>query len=140
MVLMKDWEDHSRDVLTERMAFAISTQACKPLEHCLFTLFTAVVSGSPATSVAARNSVAPPPGGSTLPTAMSWTREGSSLERASRDLNTWTRRSAAGVSLSPPLPPLVKGVRRAQVMTMSWGDFDRIVSRPRGMSTSEEAR
>ena len=99
-----------------------------------------MLSGNPATSAAARNSVAPPPGGSTLPTAISSTSRGSSLERASRDLNAWTRRSAAGVSLSPPLPPLVKGVRRTQVTTISSGDLDRIDSRPLGMSASEEAR
>lgn len=122
------------------MELDISTIACNPLEHCLFRLFTAVLSVNPATRAAPRNSVAPPPGGSTLPTAMSSTREGSSFERAIRDLNAWTRRSAAGVSLSPPFPPLVKGVRRAQVMTMSSGDLDRIESRPRGMSASEEAR
>lgn len=138
--LAKNLEAQFPNVRTERMALAISIQACKPLEHCLFTLFTAVVSGNPATSAAARNSVAPPPGGRTLPTAISSTREGSIFERASRDLNTWTRRSAAAVSLRPPFPPLVKGVRRAQVITMSSGDFLRIDSRPRGMSTSEDAR
>ena len=62
------------------------------------------------------------------------------LERDSRDLKAWTRRSAAGTSLRPPRPPLVNGVRRAQVMTISSGDFARMDSRPRGMSASEEER
>ena len=51
-----------------------------------------------------------------------------------------TRRSAAGVSLRPPLPPRVKGVRSAQVTTMSEGDWARMASRPRGMSASEAER
>lgn len=139
-VLVKNLEEELREVRTERMALAMSTVACNPLEHCLFKLFTAVLSGNPATRAAPRNSVAPPPGGNTLPTAMSSTREGSSFERSIKDLKAWTRRSAAGLSLSPPFPPLVKGVRRAQVMTMSSGDLNRIDSRPRGMSASEEAR
>lgn len=44
-----------------------------------------------------------------------------------------TRRSAAAVSLKPPLPPLVKGVRRAAVMTMSSGFFERRAARPVGL-------
>ena len=44
------------------------------------------------------------------------------------------------MSLKPPLPPFVRGVRRAQVTTMSVGDFERIDSRPRGMSASEDDR
>ena len=62
------------------------------------------------------------------------------LEREIRDLKVWTRRSAAGTSLRPPRPPLVKGVRRQQVTTMSSEDFERMDSRPRGMSASEEER
>lgn len=138
--LVDDREELLRIIRTERMALVMSAHACNPLEHCLFRLFTAVLSGKPATSAAARNSVAPPPGGSTLPTAISSTREGSILERESRDLNTWTRRSAAGTSFSPPFPPFVKGVRRAQVTTISSGDLERTDSRPRGMSASDEAR
>ena len=34
----------------------------------------------------------------------------------------------------------MKGVRRQQVTTISSGDFERMDSRPRGMSASEEAR
>jgi hypothetical protein len=96
-----------------------------------------VLSGNPATRAAALNSVAPPPGGRTEPTAISSTREGSILEREIRALKVWTRRSAAAVSLRRPLPPFVKGVRRAHVITMSSGDFRRMASRPRGMSASE---
>jgi len=99
-----------------------------------------VLSGKPAARAAARNSVAPPPGGRTEPTAISSTREGSILEREMSDLKVWIRRSAAAVSLSSPFPPRVKGVRRAQVTTMSLGDLSRIASRPRGMSASEAAR
>jgi hypothetical protein len=61
-------------------------------------------------------------------------------EREIRDLKVCTRRSAAAVSLRRPFPPRVKGVRRAQVTTMSLGDLVRIASRPRGMSASEAAR
>jgi len=57
-----------------------------------------------------------------------------------RDLSVWARRLAAAVSLKPPLPPLVRGVRRAQVATMSEGALERIDSLPRGISTSEEER
>ena len=53
--------------------FATSTQACRPEEHCLLTARTAVSSVKPATKAAARNSVAPAPGASTLPTATSST-------------------------------------------------------------------
>ena len=35
----------------------------------------------------------------------------------------WTRRSAAGTSFRPPRPPLVWGVRRQEVITMSEGCF-----------------
>ena len=122
------------------IAFAISTHACSPLEHCRLRLFTAAVSGKPAANAAARNSVAPPPGGKTDPTLMSSTKAGSSFERDRRALNAPYNRSEAAVSLKPPLPPLVKGVRRAQVTTMSSGCFARIDSEPRGMSDSEERR
>ena len=104
-------------IIPDFIALATSTHACKPLEHCLFKLFTADVTGNPAASAAARNSVAPPPGASTVPTAMSSTRDGSMPEREMRDLKVPWRRSAAAVSLKPPLPPLVIAVRRAQVMT-----------------------
>lgn len=99
------------------MALAISTQACRPDEHCLLSDFTAAVSGNPAASAAARNSVAPPPGGRTDPTEISSTRDGSILERSISDLKAPTSRSAAGVSLKPPLPPLVNAVRRHAVTT-----------------------
>lgn len=122
------------------IALAMSTQACSPLLHCLFRLFTAVLSGKPAARAAARNSVAPPPGGSTEPTAMSSTRDGSMLERDRRFLKVPRRRSAAAVSLKPPRPPFVRGVRRAQVTTTSSGCLARIDSRPRGMSASEDLR
>lgn len=104
-------------------AFAISTTACKPLEHCLFKLRTAVDSGNPATSDAARNSVAPPPGGRTEPTATSLTSLGSMPLRSMTALKTPASRSAAAVSLKPPLPPLVMAERRAHVTTMSSGCF-----------------
>lgn len=44
-----------------------------------------------------------------------------------------TSRSAAAVSLKPPLPPLVKGVRRAAVMTMSSAFLVRRAARPVGL-------
>lgn len=105
-------------IMPALIALAISTQACSPELHCRLTDLTAVVAGKPATNAAARNSVAPPPGGKTEPTAMSSTRAGSICERTRRALNAPTSRSAAGVSLKPPLPPLVKGVRNAAVMTI----------------------
>ncbi len=61
-------------------------------------------------------------------------------ERAIRDLSAWTRRSAPGVSLKPPRPPLVKGVRRQAVITMSLGDLERMAVRLSGMSVSEVER
>ena len=122
------------------IAFAISTHACNPLLHCLFRLLTAALAGKPAVNAAALNSVAPPPGGSTEPTAMSSTREGSILDRERRLLKAPTRRSAAGVSLKPPLPPFVNGVRSAQVTTTSSGCLAIMVSRPLGISASEERR
>ncbi len=57
-----------------------------------------------------------------------------------RDLRVWMSKSAAAVSFRPPFPPLVNGVRRAQVTTMSSGDLESMLSRPRGMSASEDAR
>ena len=84
-----------------------------------------MLSGKPATRAAARNSVAPPPGGKTDPTARSSIKSGEMPERESRDLSVWARRSAAGTSLRPPRPPLVKGVRRHVVTTMSSGDLVR---------------
>ena len=127
-------------IIPALIAFAISTHACNPLLHCLFRLLTAVLSGKPAASAAARNSVAPPPGGSTEPTAMSSTRDGEIFERCRRLWKVPTRRSAAAVSLKPPRPPFVKGVRRAQVTTTSSGCLASTDSRPRGMSASEERR
>jgi hypothetical protein len=53
-------------------------------------------------------------------------------ERAMRAERAPTRRSAAGVSLKPPLPPFVKGVRRAAVMTMSSAFLVRRAERPVG--------
>ena len=100
------------------MALAISTQACKPLEHCLFKLCTPADSGNPAASAAARNSVAPPPGASTVPTAISSTSSGFMPDLFIRCSNTPTSRSAAAVSLNPPLPPFVSAVRKAQVTTI----------------------
>ena len=85
--------------------------------------------GNPATNAAARNSVAPPPGGSTEPTVMSSTREGSILERSIIPRRAPERRSCAGVSLKKPRPPFVCAVRRAQVMTMSSGCGESIFSR-----------
>ena len=127
-------------IMPERMALAMSEMACRPLLHCRFRLFRAVVSGKPATRAAALNSVAPEPGARTLPTAMSSTRAGFMFERSMTDLRVCARRSAPGVSLKPPRPPFVRGVRRAQVTTMSSSFLARRVSRPRGMSASEEER
>lgn len=100
-----------------------SMQACRPEEHWRFRVRTAVVSGKPATRAAARISVAPPPGARTVPTAISSTRAGSILERSRSDLRAPAIRSEAWVSLNPPLPPLVKGVRRAAVTT-TWEGQD----------------
>jgi hypothetical protein len=105
-------------IIPDLIALAISTQACRPEEHCRFKLFTAAETGNPATSAAARNSVAPPPGGKTEPTAMSSTNAGSIFERSMRDLKAPTSRSAAAVSLKPPFPPLVNAVRRHAVTTI----------------------
>lgn len=104
-------------IMPVEIALAISTTACNPLLHCLFRAFTAAVTGNPAARAAALNSVAPPPGGSTDPTAISSTSAGSILERSMRALKAPTRRSAAAVSLNPPLPPLVNGVRKHAVTT-----------------------
>jgi len=105
-------------IMPDLMALAISTHACRPEEHCLFKLLTAAETGNPAAKAAARNSVAPPPGGRTDPTAISSTRPGSMFERSMRDLKAPMRRSAAAVSLKPPLPPFVNAVRRAAVTTI----------------------
>ncbi len=110
-------------IIPELIAFAISTHACRPEEHCLFRLLTEAETGKPATRAAARNSVAPPPGGKTEPTAISSTSAGSIFERSMSDLNAPTRRSAAAVSLNPPLPPLVNAVRRHAVTT-TWAGSD----------------
>ena len=105
-------------IMPELIAFAISTQACRPEEHCLFKLLTAAETGNPAAKAAARNSVAPPPGGRTEPTAISSTKAGSIFERSMSDLNAPTSISAAAVSLNPPFPPLVNAVRRHAVTTI----------------------
>ena len=112
------------------IALAMSTQACRPDEHCLFSALTAVELGKPAARAAARNSVAPPPGARTLPTAMSSTSEGSMPERSMRLLKAPTRSSAPGVSLKPQRPPFVMAVRRAAVTTMSSGCFSITPGRP----------
>ena len=104
-------------IIPALMALAISTQACRPELHCRLTHFRAVDSGKPATNADARYSVAPPPGANTDPTAMSSTKAGSIRERTRRALKAPTSRSDAAVSLNPPLPPLVKGVRSAAVTT-----------------------
>lgn len=127
-------------IMPERMALAMSAHACRPEEHCLLRDLTAVDSGKPATRAAARNSVAPPPGARTQPTATSSTSEGSMWDREMTDFRAWTSRSAPAVSLRRPFPPRVKGVRRAHVTTMSSPDFRSIDSRPRGISTSEDFR
>jgi hypothetical protein len=108
-------------IIPELIAFAISTQACRPDEHCRFKLFTAAETGNPATRAAALNSVAPPPGGRTEPTAISSTSAGSIFDRSMSDLNAPTNKSAAGVSLKPPLPPFVNAVRRHAVTTICGG-------------------
>lgn len=96
---------------------ATSIQACRLDAHCRLSARTAVSSVKPATKAAARNSVAPAPGASTLPTAISSTRAGLILERSRTAFRTPARRSPAGVSLKPPLPPFVKAVRQATVTT-----------------------
>jgi hypothetical protein len=98
--------------------FAISTHACRPELHCLFRLLTAAETGKPAAKAAALNSVAPPPGGNTDPTAISSTRPGSIFERSMSDLKAPTSISAAAVSLKPPRPPFVNAVRRQAVTTI----------------------
>ena len=105
-------------IMPARIAFAMSTTACSPLLHWRFRLLTAVSAGNPAASAAARNSVAPPPGGRTDPTAMSSTRAGSMPERAMSARKAPCRMSAGIVSLKPPLPPLVMAVRSAHVTTI----------------------
>ena len=71
---------------------------------------------------------------------MSSTREAEIWERERRERRTCARRSDAGMSLRPPLPPLVKGVRRALVITMSSGDLRRRDSVPREVSILEAER
>lgn len=105
-------------IMPDLIAFAMSTHACRPELHWRFKPLTPAESGKPAAMAAARNSVAPPPGASTVPTATSSMSWGSILERSIRALKAPTSRSDACVSLKPPLPPLVIGVRRAQVMTI----------------------
>lgn len=102
--------------------FATSTHACRPEEHCLLSVRTAVASVKPATRDAARISVAPPPGASTVPTQMSSTLVGSILERWMTPLRTPAIRSAASVSLKPPFPPLVRAVLQAAVTT-TYGEW-----------------
>ena len=63
---------------------------------------------------------------------MSSTRSGEILEREIREERAWCSRSAAAVSLKPPRPPLVMGVRRQQVTTMSSGDLAVSVAMERG--------
>ena len=50
-------------IMPALIAFAMSTQAISPLEHCLFKLLTAVLAGKPAANAAALNSFAPGPVG-----------------------------------------------------------------------------
>lgn len=47
--------------------------------------------------------------------------------RLIRPWNAPTSKSEAAVSLKPPFPPLVKGVRRAAVTTMSSGFLERML-------------
>ncbi|RBQ78289.1 hypothetical protein VDGD_21234 [Verticillium dahliae] len=104
-------------IMPDLIWLIMSMEACRPEEHWRLRVRTAVVVGKPATRAAARISVAPPPGARTVPTAMSSTRAGSILERSSRAFRAPAMRSAAWVSLKPPLPPFVKGVRSAAVTT-----------------------
>jgi hypothetical protein len=76
------------------------------------------ISAQHTTKAAALNSVAPPPGGNTLPTAISSTSAGSILLLSISALNAPTSRSDAGVSLNPPFPPFVNAVRRHAVTTI----------------------
>lgn len=73
-------------IMPALIALAISTQAWRPEEHCLLSALTAVSDVNPAASAAARNSVAPPPGARTQPTAISSTSFGSIFERSIRAL------------------------------------------------------
>lgn len=109
---------------------ATSTQAWRPEEHWRLRVRTAVDSGKPATRLAPRISVAPPPGARTEPTQMSSTRAGLMWERSMMALRTPAMMSAACVSLKPPLPPLVKALRQQAVTTTSSGRFSSILSRP----------
>lgn len=105
-------------IMPARIWLATSTQACRPEEHWRLRVRTAVDSGKPATRTAARISVAPPPGASTSPTHTSSTSAGSILERSIRPFSAPAIRSAAWVSLNPPLPPFVNAVRRHAVTTI----------------------
>jgi hypothetical protein len=87
-------------IMPDLIALAMSTTAWRPDEHCLFNPLTAVSEEKPAAKAAARNSVAPPPGARTVPTAISSTSLGSILERSMRALKAKTRRSAAAVSFN----------------------------------------
>ena len=127
-------------IIPALIAFATSTQACNPLEHCLFRLLTAVLAGNPAANAAALNSVAPPPGARTVPTAMSSTSLGSNFDFEMTDLKTPWSRSAAAVSLKPPLPPRVMAVLRAHVTTTSSGERVRMLLEPVVDRSDSEAR
>jgi hypothetical protein len=105
-------------IIPDLIALAMSTQAVRPEVHCLFNALRAVDVGKPAAIAAARNSVWPPPGGRTEPTAISSTRDGSIPDRSINALKAPWSISEGIVSLKPPFPALVIAVRRAHVITI----------------------
>lgn len=102
------------------IAFTISIHASNPLLQYLFKLPTAAQSRNPATSAAVRNSVAPP----------QREHRANSNVLDERRVDAGARRDGTqradeqvrrGVSLNPPMPPLVKGVCSAAVIMMLSG-------------------
>lgn len=72
-----------------------------------------------------RAAEAPPPGGSTFPTAISSMSLGSRLTRVYTALRTLERIKSGFVSLNPPFLPFVIAERRAETMTTSSSRFSR---------------
>lgn len=107
--------------------------ATRPDEHWRLTVATDEVVGKPAASWAMRATVAPPPGGRTLPTWISSTRSLLAPERSMTPSKTALRRSSGHASLRPPFLARVIGVRTAATMTTSSGFFWRRAALPRGV-------
>lgn len=87
------------------------------------------IDDSPA-SWAMRATVAPPPGGRTLPTWISSTSCLSTPPRLTTSSKTVLRRSSGHVSFSPPFLARVMGVRHAATMTTSFGFWARRAALP----------